>query len=136
MAQEVFEDLVERLDTFDRSRPFRPWLFGVTLNLVLDYRKQRDRLRETTLPDQTADPRPLPDEVLDVHLRQQTVLRALEALETKRRAVFVMCELTGHTMPEIAESLEIPLNTAYSRLRLARIDFERAVRRHSLRKRP
>ena len=35
----------------------------------------------------------------------------------------------GHSVPEIAETLEIPLNTAYSRLRLARQEYEAAVRR-------
>jgi RNA polymerase sigma-70 factor (ECF subfamily) len=32
-------------------------------------------------------------------------------------------------MPEIAESLGLPLNTAYSRLRLARRDFNAAAAR-------
>ena len=31
------------------------------------------------------------------------------------------------TMPEVAAALGIPLNTAYSRLRLARLDFQRAL---------
>jgi RNA polymerase sigma-70 factor (ECF subfamily) len=38
-----------------------------------------------------------------------------------------MHDLEEYTMPEIAHVLGVPLNTAYSRLRLARADFRRAL---------
>jgi RNA polymerase sigma-70 factor (ECF subfamily) len=44
-----------------------------------------------------------------------------------------MVELDDLTVPEIAKILEIPLNTAYSRLRAARQAFEEALARHSAR---
>jgi len=43
--------------------------------------------------------------------------------------VFILHELDECTMPEIAEALGIPLNTAYSRLRLASADLAATVRR-------
>jgi RNA polymerase sigma-70 factor (ECF subfamily) len=55
--------------------------------------------------------------------------RALDELDLAQRAVFVMHDLDGVAIPEIASMLGIPLNTAYSRLRLARTAFDRAVRR-------
>jgi RNA polymerase sigma-70 factor (ECF subfamily) len=61
------------------------------------------------------------------------VLKALESIKLDRRTVFVMVELNGHSVPEVAEALALPLNTAYSRLRLARREFVAAVRRLSLR---
>jgi RNA polymerase sigma-70 factor (ECF subfamily) len=54
---------------------------------------------------------------------------ALTRVALERRAVLLLHEVEGHRMPEIAESLGIPLNTAYSRLRLARQEYELAVRR-------
>jgi RNA polymerase sigma-70 factor (ECF subfamily) len=44
----------------------------------------------------------------------------MDLLDDDKRAVFVLHDLDGTSMPVVAESLEIPLNTAYSRLRLAR----------------
>ena len=55
------------------------------------------------------------------------VLKALDALDLDKRAVLVMHELDGVAIPDVAMALSIPLNTAYSRLRLARRDFEKAV---------
>jgi RNA polymerase sigma-70 factor (ECF subfamily) len=37
------------------------------------------------------------------------------------------------SVPEVVQVLEIPLNTAYSRLRLARQSFEEALARHEAR---
>ncbi len=52
-----------------------------------------------------------------------------ESEAESRRAVFVMHELDGISMPDIVQALEIPLNTGYSRLRLARGEFTAAVQR-------
>jgi RNA polymerase sigma-70 factor (ECF subfamily) len=117
------------LDTYDPARPLRPWLFGVALRVVLDHRKRVRRRREVPSDEDRVDPRPLADHLVELSQESQLVMRALDTLDLQRRAVFVMSELGGHTMPEIAETLSVPLNTAYSRLRLARQDFESAVRR-------
>ena len=55
------------------------------------------------------------------------LMRALDGLEPDRRAVFVAHDLEGLAMPQIAEAFEVPLNTAYSRLRLARENLTCAV---------
>jgi RNA polymerase sigma-70 factor (ECF subfamily) len=54
---------------------------------------------------------------------------ALATMDLDQRAVFTLFELEGVRGPEVAEALEIPLGTAYSRLRLAREAFRRAVMR-------
>jgi RNA polymerase sigma-70 factor (ECF subfamily) len=57
----------------------------------------------------------------------------LAELDEPKREVFVLAEVEEMTMPEIASALEIPLNTAYSRLRAARQAFEAALARHDAR---
>jgi RNA polymerase sigma-70 factor (ECF subfamily) len=61
---------------------------------------------------------------------------ALETLELGRRAVFILHALDECPMPEVARALGLPLNTAYSRLRLARADLALAVRRLRLKGEP
>lgn len=60
---------------------------------------------------------------------REIVLAALDALPEERRGVFVACELDGASASEVAERLEIPLGTVYSRLRVAREELTVAVRR-------
>jgi len=74
------------------------------------------------------------DEKLAKRERRDLVIEALRAVDESRLPVFVMHEIDGVAMPEVAEALEIPLNTGYSRLRLARDEFKAAVKRLELRR--
>jgi len=55
--------------------------------------------------------------------------RILRGMDDERRSVFIMAELEQLPIVEIAEVLGLKLNTAYSRLRLAREAFNEALKR-------
>ena len=57
----------------------------------------------------------------------------LAELDEPKREVFMMVELDELTVPEAADILEIPVKTAYSRLRAARQAFEEALARRAAR---
>ena len=119
-------------DGYDPSRPLRPWLFGVAFRLASDYRRRMShRLEVPAEPSahDRADGAESPHELVERRETRARVQRALDSVELARRAVLVMHDLDGHPMPEIAAALGVPLNTCYSRLRLARADFTAAVRR-------
>jgi RNA polymerase sigma-70 factor (ECF subfamily) len=128
-AQEVFLIVHRLLPSYDRARPLRPWLFGIAFRVAARYR-DRERLRRTEdLPTHVADGTPGADEQLFEAQQRRLVLRALEAIDLDRRAVFVLAEIDGASAPQIAQALGIPLNTVYSRLRRAREEFTQAARR-------
>jgi RNA polymerase sigma-70 factor (ECF subfamily) len=132
-AQEVFVIAHRRFDQFeDRGHGPRAWLFQIVLRVASDARRHRRRhpedpdggvaeARESTEPQQTAE------------LARREALdcldRALATIDVNRRAVLVLHEIEEMTAPEIAEVLSIPLNTVYSRLRVARVELEQAVTR-------
>jgi RNA polymerase sigma-70 factor (ECF subfamily) len=60
----------------------------------------------------------------------------LDDLDEAKREVFVLAELQELTVPEIAQSIGIPVNTAYSRLRAARQAFEEALARRAAQREP
>jgi RNA polymerase sigma-70 factor (ECF subfamily) len=123
-AHEVFIVVHRNWHRYDRTRPLPPWLFAFTLRVASDYRS-RPRYQREVLDEQMLDDRAHVDP-LDLEARW-IVLQALDTLSDEKRAVLVMHDLEEYTMPEIADVLEIPLNTAYSRLRLARADFKRSL---------
>ena len=133
VTQEVFITVHRSLDRFDSSRPVRPWLFGHALRHASDYRRlarhQRELLDGDAGPAEHADERPIADAELAASERRAMVVRALDALDLDRRAVLVLHDIEGNAMPVAAEVLAIPLNTAYSRLRLAREQFRAEVQR-------
>lgn len=129
-AQDVFVVVHRHLGDYDPSRPLRPWLFGICYRVALAHRRRarttREKLDEVSdVPDSTRGA----DEQLEQAQAKDLVRRALDTLDLDRRALIVMHEYEGYPVPQIAETLGVPLNTAYSRLRLAREQFVAAVRR-------
>ena len=132
LTQEVFVGALRGLKSYDPSRPLRPWLFVIALRAVRDFKQQARHRQEQGDPDlEGADPGATPEEAAASAQTRARVHEAVQSLGFDRRAVFVAHELNGHAIPEIAAALQIPVNTAYSRLRLARQDFARAIQRRA-----
>jgi RNA polymerase sigma-70 factor (ECF subfamily) len=132
-TQEVFVIAHRRFDQFeDRGHGPRAWLFQIVLRVASDARRHRRRhpedpdggaaeLRGWIEPDQPAE-----------LARREALGRldeALGSIDVQRRAVLVLHEIEEMTAPEIGRSLDIPLNTVYSRLRVARAELEQALAR-------
>lgn len=138
IAHDVFVRVYAKLDAYDPLRPIRPWLFGFAFRSASDYRRlARHRLELMSTSDQDVDGparAPLAEEALGTREEQAMVLEALETIELDRRAVLIAYELDECPMKSIADALQIPLPTAYSRLRIAREEFAAAIRRSRLRR--
>lgn len=132
--QEVFVVAHRRWDEFaDRGHGPRAWLFQIALRVASDAR--RHRRRHPVDPDGgVAQDRQAIDapqaEALDRRQALALLDRCLATIDMGRRAVLVLHEIEQMTAPEIAGTLGIPLNTVYSRLRVARIELEEQLRRH------
>ena len=128
VAHDVFVALYRHLGERDPARPLRPWLFGFCFRIASDHRKlARHRHEVPPLAHEPADPAPQPDELVAEERLRRQLLAALDAMDFEKRSLVVMHDLEGISVPEIAALLAVPLNTAYSRLRLARAEFERAL---------
>jgi RNA polymerase sigma-70 factor (ECF subfamily) len=130
VAHDVFCHVFRQLSAYDPTRPLRPWLFGFAFRLASDYRRRaRYRLE---LPGLEVE-RPSHDAGADDQLisaeQRWLVESALRLVPLERRAVLMLHEIDGESMPTIAAALDLPLNTAYSRLRLARAELAAAVRK-------
>jgi RNA polymerase sigma-70 factor (ECF subfamily) len=130
LAHDVFVVVHRHLCDYDPTRPMRPWLFGITMRVVADFRRAGRNQHEVPAEfAEQVDGAPTPHERLEGREARALLMRALDSLDLDRRAVFVMHELDEIPVPEIAGVLVIPLNTAYSRLRLARADVAAWIRR-------
>jgi RNA polymerase sigma-70 factor, ECF subfamily len=135
-AQEVFVVVHGLLPDYDASRPIRPWLFAIAYRIALRYRALARNAREIVgEAPEVADSSPSTVDRIESEERRALVLEAVQEIDLSRRAVFVMSEIDEVPVAEVAVALGIPLNTAYSRLRLARQDFAAAVQRARARRR-
>jgi RNA polymerase sigma-70 factor (ECF subfamily) len=130
LSHEVFLKVHARLDQYDASRPMRPWLFGFAYRVAADHRRlARHRLEVLGAPVEAVDPMVAPDERIEADEERALVEAALGELDLDRRAVLVLHDVDEVPIPAIAQELGIPVNTAYSRLRLARHELAAALKK-------
>ncbi len=134
-VQEVFVVAHRRWSDFvDRGHGPRAWLFQIALRVASDAR--RHKRRHPIDPDGgIAQDRASIEAPQAAEVARKEAIdlldRALASIDIGRRAVLVLHEIEQMTAPEIAKALEIPLNTVYSRLRVARVELEQEVARLS-----
>ena len=137
VAQDVFVIVHKRLRTFDRRSRVTTWLFGICMRVAANYRRRRRWTFEVLsggADDQPAGTLVAADDILVRREQREVAERALNKLEVAKRATFVMFEIESLSCLEIAELMNVPVGTVYSRLHSARRQLEKALSR-DLRKR-
>jgi RNA polymerase sigma-70 factor (ECF subfamily) len=128
LAQDVFLVMWRRWSDFDPGRSLRSWLAGIAVKIAQRYHRSH-RQREIPYDDvDRADETPGPDDQVASSRLRALVLATLASLPDKYRAIFVMHELDGIAVREIATQLELPLFTVHTRLRRGRQRFAAALR--------
>lgn len=130
LAQETFWKVYNRLDRFDTSRRFGPWLFRVGVNIGLDWLRRHDSPSHTppqppvSLDRNTADGRPAfdppdPDPRLQADLAQE-VQFVLGRVPLIYRTILVLRDLEGFSSAEVAAIVDRREATVRWRLAKAR----------------
>ncbi len=129
-AQEVFWVAARRLSDIEPGRE-HSFLYGVALRVASTQVRRQPALKDVALEDfqQLADPRPSPEEVYEQKCLRRLLDHILLQMSEDLRFVFVLCELEGLEVKEVAALVQIPLGTASSRLRRAREDFSSIAKR-------
>ncbi|HXX30480.1 MAG TPA: sigma-70 family RNA polymerase sigma factor [Myxococcaceae bacterium] len=128
-VHDVFVVAHRRYATYDPSRPLRPWLLGIAFRVAAQWRRQRRH--EVSLAEpaiEVPDAGQRPDDAVASEQARSQLHAALAQIDLHQRAVVVMHDLNGIPVPEIATSLDVPLNTIYSRLRLGRAKVAAVLR--------
>ena len=138
VVQEIFVVIHQKLNTLREPSSLRSWIYGIVRRTVSDQRRlQETRTRAAgALAVHVELEQGTPRTPLDLKMRSDQVkllFSVLEEMPWPKREVFMLAELEEWTVPEIAEALDMPINTAYSRLRAARIAFEEILAQRSKR---
>jgi RNA polymerase sigma-70 factor, ECF subfamily len=126
IAQEVFLVVRRRLRDFD-GRNLAGWLYRIASRQVRQHRRsfwQRVFSQRATSPIEHI-PRTEggPSSALEEKERRALVERLLGRMSETRRVAFVLFEIEGYSGEEIADILDIPLGTVWTRLHHARKEF-------------
>jgi RNA polymerase sigma-70 factor (ECF subfamily) len=124
VTQEAFLRAHRALGSYDRDRPFGPWICRIAANLAINHVRSPEA-REEALDEGFFDrvPAAASDGPLDAVLEKEarSVLEeAVGRLPDEQRAVFVLRTFEDLSYKEIAEALDLSVGTVMSRLSRAR----------------
>ena len=131
--QETFMQLYVSRDTFDQSKPLRPWLFTIAANKAKDALRRSQRVDATNLGSMFDSEEYSIDDVLntldhddrlpyDDLIREETaaaVKRVVVRMPVRLREILILAYFHKFPYAEIAGILGIPVGTVKSRLHIA-----------------
>jgi RNA polymerase sigma-70 factor (ECF subfamily) len=120
LTHDVFVALLENAPRYHPAAPFRSYLFGIAYNLLL---AERRRTPPSSAAAASAD---LPATVVNLDAGIW-VRRALATLEPDVQEIVMLREYEQLGYQEIADLLQLPLNTVRSRLFRARMALKDAL---------
>jgi RNA polymerase sigma factor (sigma-70 family) len=126
VVQDVFLTAYRRLDHLRFEVSPRAWLFGVTRRVAFRYRRGAAR-RARRMAGFAELGRAESEAPQQRHDDAQELKGLLAGLGEGTRVVWELTEILGMSAPEIASELKLPINTVYSRLRLARQQLAQRV---------
>jgi RNA polymerase sigma-70 factor (ECF subfamily) len=131
LVQEVFVIAFRGLERFRGDAKLSTWLYRIAVNVALGRLRSRAR-RAPPVPyadvlSDVVDTASSPEERLADRQELLRVARTLEHLAPKKRIVFVLHEIEGLDIDEIAKIVGAPLVTVRTRLHYARKEFYRRV---------
>ena len=129
VSQEVFLIIYNKLKGFRFESSFKTWVYRITANYAINFAKKSSRTKTVPfedafayLPEGRAEGEALNE--AQVHMDQehqnQLVENLLGELNCDQRACVVLRDIQGLSYEEIAQALNININTVRSRLKRSR----------------
>lgn len=130
-AQDVFLVAAKRIDEV-RPGAEKAYLFSTAVRVA--HAVRRRYVREEPIDDieeAAGESNAVsPDDLVDQKRAEELLSRLLAGLSEELRSAFVLYEIEGMTLTEIAKIVDVPRATAASRVRRSREEFQRRLERH------
>jgi RNA polymerase sigma-70 factor, ECF subfamily len=120
VVQESFLAVLERVDSFDVTRPFAPWFYRIVANRCSNVRRGRSRRPTEGLSRTLVSERASPDREAQRGRLRSRLRAGLDQLPDRQREILMLYDVEGFAGPEIAEMLEISPGTVRWHLHQAR----------------
>jgi RNA polymerase sigma-70 factor (ECF subfamily) len=128
-VQEAMLNAYRKADTFRGDSAVSTWLHRITVNAALDRIAKRNKQPIISLDDETnvVEPTAPHDASFSQVEANVEITTALGQISEERRAVVVLVDLYGYPLADAANTLNIPVGTAKSRLFRGRGDLAKLL---------
>ena len=124
LCQKTFIRVYQGLRRLRDPQKFSTWLYQIAVNACHDASRSRRPVvslegqgeEDSEAPEMATEPSTYPDAIVHNLGVRELLNRALQSIPEEQRVVVVMKEYQGLKFTEIAEALQVPLNTVKSRM--------------------
>lgn len=124
ITQDVFLTIHQKLDKFRFESAFKTWIYRITVNSSLNYFKKmrKDQNKTVQYEDQYEYEQPQHEVYAQIEKESKSsqIQKLLDCLNPDQRACIVLRNVEGLSYEQIAESLNVNINTVRTRLKRAR----------------
>lgn len=128
IVQEAFHKAFQALETYSPQYRFSTWLFNIARNIAIDYaRKRKITIGASLTPDNIhtlanigSGIRNSPEDKLISSQEYRTLIEMINSLEPKYREPAILRFIKEYEYNEIAQELNLGLNTVKTRLKRAK----------------
>ena len=130
ILQESYIKMLEKIDEIDPERNFTSWFYQIAINKSKDLLRRKNKVFFENIDNEQFNFNPecdtefSPEEEVDKDELCTQVMSAIDTLSAEKRACVIMKYYAQMSVNEIAENLEIPVNTVNNRLFSARKDIK------------
>jgi len=132
ISQMVFVKLYHNLRRYDSSKRFSTWLYRIATNASIDFirkfKKQKFELLEETW-GVSASREASPADEFALKMLKEFVLKSADRLGYKQRMAFVLRDIDGLEIAEVADIMQMPQATVRWYLHRARSRLRKDIRK-------
>ena len=135
ITQMVFVKTFYNIKRFDTTKRFSTWLYRIAVNASIDYirkfkKHKFEELDDVTEPKDATLATATPEQNYELKQLREHILEASQKLNEKQRTAFVLKDLEGLDIDEIAQIMGMPQATVRWYLHRARKHLRGDLRRH------
>lgn len=120
IVQESFIRIFKNYHTFDESKPIKPWIYKIVLNMFREMKRKQKWLIFSAQPPENKEVHYLKvEEKLIKQEVEKELIASISRLPNKYKEVLVLYYFEDFSLKEISEILSIPIGTCKSRVHYA-----------------
>lgn len=130
LSQEIFIKIYKQINTFRFECKLSTWIYKVSTNLCIDWKKKNSRIKIVNISDYDKDissftemsyaEKEIPEEKIIGLEDQNEIHRTIHNLPDKYKTVIIMYHFNDMSYKEISKTLDVPEKTVETRLYRAR----------------
>ena len=132
IAQDVFVKTSRNIWRYDESKKFYTWLYRIAINAAIDYKRKHKRHYHESIDrisTKADDKFATPEMSYQRGQIRQYINEATEGLNEKQRSAFVLRDVDGYNINDVADTMEMPVATVRWYLHRARAKVKKDLLR-------